>query len=127
MNAIFFKFKQHFLCVIDVPELRLALGASIQYTAIKEGSDVYFDCNIRANPWVHDVSWRFEDQILYSNTSAGIIVSNQSLVLQRVKKEHRGMYQCVAANSEGEGRSEEVKLDVQCKYRILNSCYIEPI
>ncbi|XP_054713696.1 nephrin-like [Uloborus diversus] len=96
-----------------LPELRLALGASIQYTAIKEGSDVYFDCNIRANPWVHDVSWRFQNKILFSNTSAGVIVSNQSLVLQRVKKEHRGMYQCVAVNSEGEGRSEEVLLDVQ--------------
>ncbi|GIY00853.1 ig-like domain-containing protein [Caerostris darwini] len=97
----------------DIPELRLALGASIQHTAIKEGSDVYFDCNIRANPWVHDVSWRFEDNILFSNLSAGIIVSNQSLVLQRVKKEHRGRYQCVATNTEGEGRSEEVQLDVQ--------------
>ncbi|XP_055943583.1 nephrin-like isoform X3 [Argiope bruennichi] len=96
-----------------IPELRLALGASIQHTAIKEGSDVYFDCNIRANPWVHDVSWRFEDNILFSNLSAGIIVSNQSLVLQRVKKEHRGRYQCVATNTEGEGRSEEVQLDVQ--------------
>ncbi|CAL1291261.1 unnamed protein product [Larinioides sclopetarius] len=96
-----------------IPELRLALGASIQHTAIKEGSDVYFDCNIRANPWVHDVSWRFEDNILFSNVSAGIIVSNQSLVLQRVKKEHRGRYQCVATNTEGEGRSEEVQLDVQ--------------
>ncbi|GBN48538.1 hypothetical protein AVEN_14163-1, partial [Araneus ventricosus] len=97
----------------NIPELRLALGASIQHTAIKEGSDVYFDCNIRANPWVHDVSWRFEDNILFSNLSAGIIVSNQSLVLQRVKKEHRGRYQCVATNTEGEGRSEEVQLDVQ--------------
>ncbi|XP_071041033.1 cell surface glycoprotein MUC18 isoform X6 [Parasteatoda tepidariorum] len=96
-----------------IPELRLALGASIQHTAIKEGSDVYFDCNIRANPWVHDVSWRFEDNLLFSNLTGGIIVSNQSLVLQRVKKEHRGRYQCVATNSEGEGRSEEVPLDVQ--------------
>lgn len=116
LNYAILNLYKRFLFFSDVPELRLALGASIQYTAIKEGSDVYFDCNIRANPWVHDVSWRFEDQILYSNTSAGIIVSNQSLVLQRVKKEHRGMYQCVATNSEGEGRSEEVQLDVQCMY-----------
>ncbi|XP_054717865.1 nephrin-like [Uloborus diversus] len=103
-----------------IPELKLALGASIQHTSIKEGSDVYFDCNIRANPWVYDVGWRFQDRPLYSNLSAGIIVSNQSLVLQRVKKEHRGRYQCVASNSEGEGRSEEVHLDVQfapvCKH-----------
>ena len=94
----------------------MTLGASIKHTSIKEGSDVYFDCNIRANPWVHDVGWLFDDKPFHGNLSAGIIISNQSLVLQRVTKKHRGRYQCVAVNSEGEGRSEEVRLNVQCKY-----------
>lgn len=107
--------------ISDFPELRLTLGASIKHTSIKEGSDVYFDCNIRANPWVHDVEWRFNEQPLHGNLSAGIIISNQSLVLQKVKKQHRGKYQCVALNSEGEGRSEEVRLDIQCKYYTIMS------
>lgn len=94
----------------------MTLGANIKHTAIKEGSDIYFDCNIRANPWVHDVAWRFEDEPLHGNVSMGIIISNQSLVLQRVGKRHRGRYQCVASNSEGEGTSEEVRLDVQCTF-----------
>ncbi|GFR11065.1 uncharacterized protein TNCT_562692 [Trichonephila clavata] len=101
------------LTVFFVPELKLVLGANIQPDAIKEGTDVFFECNVRANPWVNEVKWRFEGFPLYGNTSAGIIVSNHSLVLQKVRKEHRGCYQCVAVNSEGEGRSEEVMLKVK--------------
>ncbi|GIY07113.1 hypothetical protein CDAR_101122 [Caerostris darwini] len=108
------------LTVYFVPELKLFLGANIQPDAIKEGTDVFFECNVRANPWVSEVKWRFEGFPLSGNTSAGIIVSNHSLVLQKVRKEHRGNYQCVALNSEGEGRSEEVMLKVKyapvCKH-----------
>ena len=97
----------------------MTLGANIKHTSIKEGGDVYFDCNIRANPWVNEVGWIFEDKPLHGNRSFGIIISNQSLVLQKVRKQHRGSYQCVGSNSEGEGRSEEIHLDVQCE-----NCYI---
>lgn len=65
---------------------------------------------------MHDVAWLFDDRPFHGNLSAGIIISNQSLVLQRVTKKHRGRYQCVATNSEGVGKSEEVRLNVQCKY-----------
>lgn len=101
------------LIVHFVPELKLSLGANIQADSIKEGTDVFFECNAKANPWVNEVKWRFEGSPLYSNTSAGVIVSNHSLVLQKVRKEHRGRYQCVAVNSEGEGRSREVMLKVK--------------
>ncbi|XP_076304629.1 uncharacterized protein LOC143222244 [Tachypleus tridentatus] len=37
------------------PRLTLSLGANIQHDAIREGSDVYFDCNIQANPWVSEI------------------------------------------------------------------------
>ncbi|XP_042912994.1 protein turtle homolog B isoform X2 [Parasteatoda tepidariorum] len=101
------------LTVYFVPELKLFLGANIQADAIKEGTDVFFECNVKANPWVNEVKWRFEGYPLYGNTTAGIIVSNHSLVLQRVRKEHRGSYQCIAVNTEGEGRSDEVMLKVK--------------
>jgi hypothetical protein len=42
----------------DVPETRLKLGSSLSGDHIKEGSDVYFDCVIDANPPVSKVDWR---------------------------------------------------------------------
>ncbi|KAH9368506.1 hypothetical protein HPB48_007255 [Haemaphysalis longicornis] len=93
----------------------------MKHKAIREGSDVYLECNIQANPAVSEVGWKFEGKPLYSNLKQGIIVSNQSLVLQKVRRESRGHYQCVAANVEGEGESDRVLLRVHyapvCKKR----------
>ncbi|XP_054715275.1 LOW QUALITY PROTEIN: nephrin-like [Uloborus diversus] len=111
------------LIVHFAPQLMLALGASNQHSGIKEGSDVYFECNIKANPPVMNVSWFVGSDQLSSNVSRGIIVDNQSLILQRVTKEQRGFYRCRAANTEGEGDSDVVKLDIQyspiCQAEVL--------
>ncbi|XP_042900011.1 synaptogenesis protein syg-2 isoform X2 [Parasteatoda tepidariorum] len=95
------------------PIINLAFGASISLSNIKEGSDVYLECNIRANPWVNDVTWQFEDHYVQSNKSAGVIISNQTLVLQSVRREHRGRYRCLAGNSEGQSVSDYLHLLVQ--------------
>jgi len=44
--------------IADVPETRLKLGSSLSGDHVKEGSDVYFDCVIDANPPVSKVDWR---------------------------------------------------------------------
>ncbi|GFT40207.1 nephrin [Nephila pilipes] len=95
------------------PEVTLHLGANIKYSTIKEGNDVYMECTIRANPPVAELTWLFENKPFFSNASAGIIISNQSLVLQKVKKEHRGKYRCIASNTEGEGESYDLFLEVR--------------
>jgi len=46
------------ISILDTPETRLKLGASLSGDHIKEGSDVYFDCVIDANPPVSKVDWR---------------------------------------------------------------------
>ncbi|XP_055937880.1 nephrin-like [Argiope bruennichi] len=95
------------------PEVSLQLGANIKYSTIKEGNDVYLECVIKANPPVSELTWFFEGVPFYGNSSAGVIISNQSLVLQKVRKEHRGNYKCLAANTEGQGQSLELLLEVR--------------
>lgn len=95
------------------PTATLALGSSLKEESLKEGDDVYFECSIRANPRVYKVDWKFQGKLLHHNVSAGIIVSNQSLVLQKVKKTNVGSYTCVAHNTEGDGESNEVTLKLK--------------
>ncbi|KAI1303038.1 Nephrin [Halotydeus destructor] len=106
------------LTVHYVPQVRIALGAKIDGNSIREGTDVYFECIVEANPWVSEVTWLFEGNALFSDPSSGIIISNQSLVLQRVKRQSRGRYWCVALNPEGQGESEELYLKVQSGQRV---------
>ncbi|XP_022258822.1 kin of IRRE-like protein 3 [Limulus polyphemus] len=95
------------------PQLSLELGARIKKDDVKEGDDVYFECHIRSNPWVSQVFWHFEGQSLTSNSSIGIIITNQTLVIQRIRREYRGRYSCSAQNIEGLGVSNEIFLKVK--------------
>ncbi|GAB6027388.1 hypothetical protein CHUAL_001664 [Chamberlinius hualienensis] len=95
------------------PTAVLQLGSSLKVEKLKEGDDVYFDCNIRANPRAYKVDWKFQGRYLTHNVSAGIITSNQTLVLQKIKKSSMGAYSCIAHNTEGDGESNEVSLKIK--------------
>lgn len=41
----------------DNPVVTLSLGSTLNPHDIKEGDDVYFECNVRANPREHRISW----------------------------------------------------------------------
>ncbi|GIY34954.1 uncharacterized protein CDAR_15951 [Caerostris darwini] len=99
--------------VFYAPQVTLQLGSTFRQGEVKEGNDVFFECNIRANPWVTEISWYFEGRELRTNTSAGIIISNQTLVLQNINRNSRGNYRCSAANADGVGTSNEVFLRVK--------------
>ncbi|XP_071037315.1 neural cell adhesion molecule 2 isoform X1 [Parasteatoda tepidariorum] len=99
--------------VFYAPQVTLQLGSTFRQGEVKEGNDVFFECNIRANPWVTEISWYFEGRELRTNTSAGIIISNQTLVLQNINRTSRGNYRCSATNADGVGTSNEVFLRVK--------------
>ncbi|XP_046658942.1 nephrin-like [Homalodisca vitripennis] len=94
------------------PETKLTLGTSLNKENIREGTDVYFDCMVVAEPPVYKVEWRHNGKILYHNVNHGIIISNQSLVLQGVSRASAGNYTCVGFNTEGDGESDPFYLNV---------------
>ncbi|KAH8417035.1 hypothetical protein KR222_001779, partial [Zaprionus bogoriensis] len=95
-----------------IPEAYVRLGTSLDANALREGTDVYFDCLVVAHPQVFRIEWRHNNQLLLHNISQGIIISNHSLVLQGVTRATAGNYSCVGFNAEGEGISEPFVLNI---------------
>ncbi|XP_063600030.1 hemicentin-2-like [Penaeus indicus] len=95
------------------PTATARFGSSLDVENIKEGDDVYFECDVYANPQASRVSWRLNNQVLHHNVSAGVIVSNHALVLQRVVRAWAGLYSCHALNPVGDGVSNTLRLDVK--------------
>ncbi|XP_012545535.1 neural cell adhesion molecule 2 isoform X2 [Bombyx mori] len=101
------------MSVVYRPVLTMALGSTLNPNDIKEGDDVYFECNIKANPKEHRITWYHNDEPVLQNISSGVFISTKSLVLQRVTKVDGGLYTCRAANQMGESHSRAVYLRVQ--------------
>ncbi|XP_030379920.1 hemicentin-2 [Scaptodrosophila lebanonensis] len=95
-----------------VPEAYVRLGTSLDANALREGTDVYFDCLVMAHPQVFRIEWRHNEQPLPHNISQGVIISNHSLVLQGVTRSTAGNYSCVGFNAEGEGISSAFPLNI---------------
>ncbi|KAI8129944.1 hypothetical protein FF38_11844 [Lucilia cuprina] len=95
------------------PTAHLKMGSSLNPDDIKEGDDVYFECVIQSNPKPYKMSWFHNGKELHHNISAGIILSDQSLVLQSVSRASAGDYTCLAVNSEGKGTSNPVTLRIR--------------
>uniref|UniRef100_T1IV98 Ig-like domain-containing protein n=1 Tax=Strigamia maritima TaxID=126957 RepID=T1IV98_STRMM len=96
-----------------IPIVTLELGPSQNKDNIHEGDDVFFECRITANPFAHAVEWKFQNQYLVNNATAGIIINNQSLVIQSAQRNSIGSYKCIAINSEGETQSNVFQLRVK--------------
>ncbi|KAL5284444.1 hypothetical protein ACFFRR_006630 [Megaselia abdita] len=95
-----------------VPETHVRLGKNLEPNQIREKTDVYFDCLVTAHPLAYKVEWRHNGRPLFHNVSAGVIISNHSLVLQTVSRSTAGNYSCVGFNEEGEGVSKPFTLNV---------------
>ncbi|XP_011644454.1 hemicentin-1-like [Pogonomyrmex barbatus] len=101
------------LLVYYAPVVSIKLGSSLKANDINEGDDVYFECDVRANPKSYKLLWFKDGKELHQNATAGIILpGGQSLVLQSVTKSSAGEYSCMAANVEGKSASRPVTLEV---------------
>lgn len=99
-----------------MPEVTIKLGSSLRANHIVEGDDVYFECEVIANPKAYKLAWYKNKRELHQNVTAGVILpGGQSLVLQSVTKSSAGEYSCMAINDEGKAKSDPVTLEVMCK------------
>ena len=57
-----------FMYFTDPPVVGLSLGSNLEASDIKEGDDVYFECNMTANPPALKVTWK-KDVRTFFNTS----------------------------------------------------------
>lgn len=99
------------------PNVSLAMGRSLNAEGIKAGDDVYFDCHVDARPTANRIEWRRDGIKLVHNTSANVIITNQSLVLQNVGRSMAGNISCHASNVEGQAESQRIFLDIKCKFK----------
>ncbi|XP_065206080.1 synaptogenesis protein syg-2-like isoform X2 [Planococcus citri] len=101
------------ISVIFSPIVTLRLGSTLKADDIKEGDDVYFECHVKANPPWKKLNWLHNGVIMNHNSTARVIRSHHSLVLQKLTRHSAGRYSCVAANSEGETYSNELTFRVK--------------
>ncbi|XP_059469923.1 hemicentin-1-like [Neocloeon triangulifer] len=95
-----------------VPTAYAKLGVNIDPHNIKEGDNVYFVCDVTANPPVNNISWLHNENPLWQDAEKGVIMGDKRLLLKSVSRSAAGAYQCVASNSEGSSRSEPAHLKV---------------
>ncbi|KAF2355771.1 CD80-like immunoglobulin C2-set [Trinorchestia longiramus] len=113
------------LSVYYIPEVSVGLGASLDPTNIREGDDVYFECKVNANPPAYKVTWQHESQQVRQDRNEGVLVTQKSLVLQRVNRRHAGGYTCRASNVEGDSTSKPLVLKIHyapvCRAQQVNN------
>ncbi|KAG7204266.1 hypothetical protein KM043_002088 [Ampulex compressa] len=101
------------LLIHYAPVVTIKLGSSLRANDINEGDDVYFECEVRANPKAYKLVWFKDGKELHQNATAGIILpGGQSLVLQSVTRNSAGEYSCMAVNAEGKSTSRPVTLEI---------------
>ncbi|XP_015110643.1 neural cell adhesion molecule 1 [Diachasma alloeum] len=101
------------LVVHYVPVVTIRLGSGLRANDINEGDDVYFECDVKANPEAYKLGWFKDGRELHQNVSAGIrLPGEKSLVLQSVNRASAGEYACTAVNAEGSSTSRPVTLEV---------------
>lgn len=114
-ESLFFKFiplYYYFFSVI--PVLNLTVNGSSKDMDITEDSYVHLLCSISANPAVYDITWYFRKQPIRTIEPLGILITNQTLVIERAKREHSGSYHCSAENFVNRGTSNSVHLTIKC-------------
>ncbi|XP_034239040.1 synaptogenesis protein syg-2-like [Thrips palmi] len=107
------------LSVHYAPRVTATLGAKLNASNIKAGDDVYLECAVDARPAASAVTWAHNGEAVQSSLSAGVVVTERTLVLRRVSKLAAGDYACHASNAVGRAHSPALTLVVMCTYNAI--------
>ncbi|XP_076328694.1 cell adhesion molecule 3-like [Tachypleus tridentatus] len=113
------------LNVLYKPKLTLTLRNSNGNHRIKEGTCVYLDCRVIANPQIRDLQWKVDGRIVTSNQLTGIEIREQSLKLKNVTRGLEGRYHCTAQNIVGISRSNNISLVILPSPEPVQNCSVE--
>lgn len=82
--------------------------------SLSEGEGGVLQCHVTARPPAFRVTWHRNDLPLSPGSlgSGGVVMGNQSIVLQKATREDAGDYTCTAHNAEGSSRSNPVRLEI---------------
>ncbi|CAG9563418.1 unnamed protein product [Danaus chrysippus] len=101
------------LNIYYVPVATVHFGAIINPNDIEEGDDVYFGCEIDANPPIYKVVWEHNGILLQHNPAHGVILAGHTnLALRNLSRHQAGNYTCAASNVEGDGKSHPLRMQV---------------
>ena len=108
--------------VTDQPEITVHPKAATE----PEGENVTLFCNADGNP-PPTISWTRNGSPVNTTINSRISFSEhkKNLTITDVNRTDSGEYRCVASNELGNDSSNNVTLDVQCKYSI--SAFLEMI
>ncbi|XP_063853448.1 nephrin-like [Scylla paramamosain] len=110
------------LNVLYKPSLRLLLGRSLRKDNLQESNDIFFECQIEANPDPYKIEWWHDGQLVSHNLSGGVIVSQTTLAVQKAQRERSGEYKCSASNVEGDAMSNPLVISIKYAPR----CTVSP-
>nr|XP_045589345.1 nephrin-like [Procambarus clarkii]XP_045589353.1 nephrin-like [Procambarus clarkii]XP_045589360.1 nephrin-like [Procambarus clarkii] len=109
------------LVVYHPPLVSLSIGRGLDPASIREGVDVYFTCSVQANPPANKIIFFHEGTEVTQVHQAEfrVLVTANSLVLQKVQRVGSGRYSCRATNNRGSKTSNFVRLDVLYEPRCM--------
>ncbi|ROT68269.1 putative sidestep protein, partial [Penaeus vannamei] len=101
------------------PVATIELGRGVS-SVVKEGEDIYFNCNVDSNPPTYKISWYHKGRPLLHAPDRGLLLSGNSLALRSVTRHQAGPYMCAASNVEGDAQSRPLDLSVNCELPVCS-------
>ncbi|XP_068209554.1 nephrin-like [Palaemon carinicauda] len=93
------------------PIATIELGRGVT-SVVKEGEDVYFNCNVDSNPPTYKISWYHKGVPIYHGPDKVVLLIGNNLALRAVTRHQAGPYVCSASNVEGDAHSSPLNLSV---------------